>query len=138
MDGKTVRKCFKDLKKEYNFGYENLTEKQVELLVHLLNGEDTISVLSTGHGKSDIFVVFILIKEKLEQSQPVCIVLSPLLSLAKDMEENIKRKGISCCFLSGQKPKTPEEIDKHHVMVKGWPVYILCVYCRLLSPTHSC
>ena len=37
--------------KQY-FGYDKLKDKQNEIITSLLNGNDTIGILSTGYGKS--------------------------------------------------------------------------------------
>ena len=49
---------FNKIKGKYNFGYESLNAKQVEVVNYVLNKQAvTFSVLPTGYGKSETFAL---------------------------------------------------------------------------------
>ena len=52
-----------DILKE-NFGYSKLKDKQEEVINSILDGNDTIGVLSTGYGKSICYQLPYLITKK--------------------------------------------------------------------------
>ena len=82
-----------DILKE-NFGYSKLKDKQEEIINSILDGNDTIGVLSTGYGKSICYQLPYLITKK------NVIIISPLISLMEDQYNKLKNLNISVyCLL---------------------------------------
>jgi RecQ family ATP-dependent DNA helicase len=71
-----------------NFGYRTFRELQKKPILSILNGNDTLTVIPTGEGKSIIFQIPGLYFNGLT------IVISPLISLMKDQVESLKKKNI--------------------------------------------
>ncbi len=66
---------------------------QKEIVLHAVNGKDTIALLPTGGGKSICFQVPALMKAG------VCLVVTPLIALMKDQVENLKKRDIMAVAL---------------------------------------
>ena len=58
------------------FKYDNLKDKQEEIIKNIILGNDTIGILSTGYGKSICYQLPFLLTKK------TVIVISPLLSFS--------------------------------------------------------
>jgi len=85
------------------FGYSQFRPMQEEIIQSVLDGNDTLALLPTGGGKSICFQVPALAMEG------ICVVVSPLIALMKDQEEQLKEKGIrASAIVSGM---TKSEID---------------------------
>ena len=72
-----------------------LSDEQFKALFHFLNGRDTFSCLTTGHGKTLIYQVAVLVarmgKVKILPSNPLVVVVSPLNALISDQLESCQR-----------------------------------------------
>ena len=91
-----------DILRKY-WGYNTFREKQEDIIMSILNGNDTLGLLPTGGGKSITFQVPALMLEGLT------IVVTPLISLMKDQVDNLKQRGIKAALIhSGMKRR---EID---------------------------
>ncbi|MDR2122411.1 MAG: RecQ family ATP-dependent DNA helicase [Flavobacteriaceae bacterium] len=86
---------------ESYWGYENFRDPQKEIILSILEGNDTIALLPTGAGKSICYQVPALL------GQGICIVISPLLALIKDQVLQLKRRSISAEYISSE--QTPDQ-----------------------------
>jgi ATP-dependent DNA helicase RecQ len=85
------------------WGYSNFRPLQEDIILSVLEGNDTLALLPTGGGKSICFQVPAMAKDG------ICIVISPLIALMKDQVENLKKRGIAAVsVISGMKK---DEID---------------------------
>ncbi len=86
-----------------HWGYSTFRSLQQEIILSVLNGNDTLALLPTGGGKSICFQVPAMAQDG------ICIVISPLIALMKDQVENLQKKNISAvAVISGM---SRNEID---------------------------
>ena len=82
------------------WGYNSFLPLQKETISSILKGEDSLTVLSTGGGKSLCFQLPALLKDG------IAVVISPLISLMKDQVDNLQDMGMpSCCLNSSLSAK---------------------------------
>lgn len=77
-----------EILKKY-WGFDLFRPKQEEIVIAILNGQDTLALLPTGGGKSVCFQVPALCMDG------ICIVVSPLMALMHDQVANLKKRGIN-------------------------------------------
>jgi ATP-dependent DNA helicase RecQ len=70
------------------FGYDEFRSIQLDIVLAVLEGKDSLALLPTGGGKSICFQVPALAREG------ICVVISPLIALMKDQVDNLRKKGI--------------------------------------------
>ena len=74
---------------------KKLSEEKFKALFHFLNGRDTFACLPTGHGKTLIYQIAVLIartgKVPIPPSNPLVVVVSPLNALISDQLESCQR-----------------------------------------------
>lgn len=76
-----------------HWGHTRFRPLQEEIIRSVLEGHDTLALLPTGGGKSICFQVPAL-------AQPgLCLVVSPLIALMRDQEEQLRKKGIRAVAL---------------------------------------
>jgi superfamily II DNA helicase RecQ len=72
-----------------------LKEKQKELIMNYLDGNDVVGLLPTGYGKSLCYLLPPLITNK------VMFIISPLISLMEDQKEKLIEMNIPVACLHG-------------------------------------
>ena len=76
---KAAQSAAKDL------GYKYLKEKQLEVLVNFLSGNDVFAVLPTGYGKSLCYTCLPKACDSLFQTEgSIVVVITPLTAIIKD------------------------------------------------------
>lgn len=83
-----IRRILKD-----NWGYDQFRPLQEDIILSVMNGNDTLALLPTGGGKSICFQVPGLALDGL------CMVVSPLIALMKDQVANLRKRGIKAAAL---------------------------------------
>ncbi len=86
------------------WGHPAFRPKQEDIVLSVINGNDTLALLPTGGGKSVCFQVPALCLEG------VCIVVSPLMALMYDQVNNLKSRGINAEAITSA--MSFREIDK--------------------------
>lgn len=99
-----MQQLVRSILKEY-WGYDQFRPLQEDIVLSVMNGNDTLALLPTGGGKSICFQVPGMAQEG------ICIVISPLIALMKDQVENLKKRGIKAgAIFSGQSQHEIESI----------------------------
>lgn len=76
-----------------HFGLQEFRPAQLEIIEHIIAGNNTLATLPTGSGKSLTFQLpSFLLREK-----GTTVVISPLLSLIRDQVQKLKQQEISAC-----------------------------------------
>lgn len=73
---------------EYIYGFPDFRPSQIDSIIRVLQGKDTIALLPTGSGKSIIFQMLAFIRPGF------AIVVAPIVSLIDDQVDNLRRKGV--------------------------------------------
>ncbi|MEG0080247.1 DEAD/DEAH box helicase, partial [Enterococcus sp.] len=85
-------KIYEVLEKYY--GYKEFRKGQREVIENILSGNDVLTIMSTGSGKSICYQVPALVLEGLT------IVISPLISLMKDQVDAMRDMGIEGAYIN--------------------------------------
>src|SRR3954447_25281773 len=80
--GKRIERAAREV-----FGFEGLRAGQAEAVQSILDGRDTLAVMSTGYGKSAIYQLAALL------IPGSTVVVSPLIALQRDQVEELEREG---------------------------------------------
>src|SRR3954452_436910 len=103
--GKRIERAAREV-----FGFEELRPGQAEAMQSVLDGRDTLAVMSTGYGKSAIYQVAALL------IPGATVVVSPLIALQRDQVEELEREGaggaaaVSSFVPSGAREEALEEL----------------------------
>ena len=76
------------------WGYTSFLPLQEKIILSILKDEDSLTVLSTGGGKSLCFQLPALLRKGMT------VVISPLISLMKDQVDDLQDMGIASCYLN--------------------------------------
>jgi ATP-dependent DNA helicase RecQ len=88
------------------FGYSEFRHEQESIIQHILNGQDVITLMPTGGGKSLCYQLPAVLIDGLT------IVISPLIALMKDQVDSLNVNGIPAAFLnSSQSPDEQQRIN---------------------------
>lgn len=82
-----------EILKQY-YGYSSFREGQESIIREILNGNDVLTIMPTGGGKSICYQVPALLLEG------ITLVISPLISLMKDQVDNINNLGIKSAYIN--------------------------------------
>ncbi|MDR2882583.1 MAG: DEAD/DEAH box helicase, partial [Alistipes sp.] len=72
------------------WGYEEFRPMQLETILSVAGGRDTLSLMPTGAGKSLLYQLPTMARE-----DGFCIVITPLIALMKDQVDGLRSRGIS-------------------------------------------
>jgi ATP-dependent DNA helicase RecQ len=87
------------------FGYSEFRHQQESIIQHVLNGQDVLTLMPTGGGKSLCYQLPAVLMNGLT------IVISPLIALMKDQVDSLNVNGIPAAFLnSSQSPNEQQRI----------------------------
>jgi ATP-dependent DNA helicase RecQ len=87
------------------FGYSEFRHQQESIIQHILNGQDVLTLMPTGGGKSLCYQLPAVLMDGLT------IVISPLIALMKDQVDSLNVNGIPAAFLnSSQSPNEQQRI----------------------------
>ena len=79
ISSETLKKKLKDI-----FGHDNFRRKQEEIIINLLNGNDSMVIMPTGGGKSMCYQLPALV------SNGCAIIISPLIALMKNQVDVLR------------------------------------------------
>lgn len=88
------------------FGHSQFRGCQGDIIKHILEDGHALVIMPTGMGKSVCYQIPALMLARLAQqsgageSQPLTLVISPLIALMKDQVDGLIRKGISATFVN--------------------------------------
>ena len=85
------------------WGYDAFRESQEDIILSILEQNDTLALLPTGGGKSLCYQLPALVLEG------TCLVISPLLALMKDQVSHLKDLGIEAEYLSSELDEAEQE-----------------------------
>ncbi len=101
------------------FGHDSFRRGQLDILMSVLSGRDTLAVMPTGGGKSLCYQIPAIYREG------IVVVISPLISLMKDQVEALKRVGIAVGTLhSGQEMDEKREVFNQIARSKHFVLYV--------------
>ncbi|MDX8396164.1 MAG: RecQ family ATP-dependent DNA helicase, partial [Mariprofundaceae bacterium] len=76
------------------FGYDDFRHHQADIIEALINGQDVLTLMPTGGGKSLCYQIPALVRPG------TAIVISPLIALMQDQVDALRQLGISAAFLN--------------------------------------
>lgn len=122
------------------FGYQNFRGRQLEIIQRTLAREHSLVIMPTGMGKSLCFQVPALLLAKSEDSNPITLVISPLIALMKDQVDALIRKGVDASFVNSS--LTRDERESRYQRIESGEFELLYVtperfrkpdFCEIIS-----
>ena len=110
------------------FGYEHFRHHQSDIIAALIKGEDVLTLMPTGGGKSICYQIPALIREGCG------IVISPLIALMQDQVDAMNQLGISAAFLNSSLSASEQRIIEAELS-SGELDLLYMAPERLLTPT---
>ena len=90
------------------YGYDRFRPMQLDVISHIISGQDALVLMPTGGGKSICFQIPALMFDG------CTIVVSPLLALMKDQVDNLRTNGVPAAAVNSmQLDSTNMEIILH-------------------------
>ena len=99
------------------FGYSEFRHQQAAIIQHVLNGQDVLTLMPTGGGKSLCYQLPAVLMDGLT------IVISPLIALMKDQVDSLNVNGIPAAFLNSS--QTPDEQQRITNQLKNNKIKLL-------------
>lgn len=127
--GIEVMEKAKMLLKQY-FGYDDFRSAQVKPIESILKGQDTLTIMPTGGGKSICFQIPSLIL------QGVTVVISPLISLMKDQVDGLNSNGIPSTYINSS--LDPLEIEERIFYARNGQYKLIYVAPERLENESFC
>jgi len=94
----------------------SLKTTQVDILQHLTQqSTDVIALLPTGYGKSDLFMLYPVLKELLSGKPSKVLIICPLKSLICDQVQRARVRGIAAYGLRPQSEMTMDDITGDYI-----------------------
>ncbi|MBR9859655.1 RecQ family ATP-dependent DNA helicase [bacterium] len=93
-----------------HWGYDSFRPLQRDIILSILNEQDTLALLPTGGGKSLCYQLPALFKEG------VCFVFSPLIALMKDQVDQLQKRGIPAVALHSGKSRREIETELQNAL----------------------
>jgi len=88
------------------FGYDHFRNHQQEIIAALISGEDVLTLMPTGGGKSLCYQIPALVRPG------TAIVISPLIALMQDQVDALQLLGVRAAFLnSTQQPAEQRQVE---------------------------
>ena len=109
------------------YGYTAFREGQEDVIDHILAGQDVLSVMPTGSGKSICYQLPALMLDGL------AIVISPLISLMKDQVNALTQSGVAAAYLNSSLTERQFELALRR-MEEGKYRIVYVAPERLLTP----
>src|SRR5258708_31611926 len=89
------------------FGYSEFRHQQEAIIQHVLNGQDVLTLMPTGGGKSLFYQLPAVLMDGLT------IVISPLIAFMKNQGDNLNFKGISAAFFYSSQSSHEQQPISH-------------------------
>lgn len=128
-------------KTKLNFQVDTLKQEQVEALHSFICKKDVFVNLPTGFGKSLIFqMVPLVVKEMGICTNPIVIVVSPLVTLMREQVKYLNERGVSAISLSDGGSNDPKLKAGDYMFVYSSPESLLSndhVREMLSSPVYK-
>lgn len=117
------------LLKQY-FGYDSFWEDQEPPIMSIQNGQDTVTVMPTGGGKSICFQIPAL------TATGITLVISPLISLMKDQVDALDQVGIPASYINST--LSYQETQEILSQIQQGETKLLYVAPERLESSHFC
>lgn len=94
-----------------HFGYDTFRPQQQEIIETVMLGDDVLTIMPTGGGKSLCFQLPAMAMEG------TAIVISPLIALMKDQVDALKSNGIKAAFYNSTQPQEEQEFVLNELVI---------------------